>query len=833
MDRRVPYFCLASVYLTVSLQAINQLLVGLPVSLYDGFISGVTARIPFPNPLSSSVGFHVQSLNLTFQVTPEQSISPASPSFRGSSNLADSVVSVAETFMHDELTPREEATLRQTLRPSADSSPLVDESENLPGGFNPFVNNLNAEEAHKESHGDDDPAGVSVFATLIERLLAKFEFSAVDTKVTIVYPGRASFTLSVSEITYHTDSNPRSETNSGLQSASGGNERCGQIRTVSISGLRVTSRDLRVVDSSPTATSTLSPVSFTSSRKSSPQHCNPLVDQSSRNSSSSSLDEDAQFMMSQSIAMLPPYSPPLSSALDSMYQSAISTVHAQPAKVDISPTPLSVPQTTNNIGQARPHPQISVPCQDPVEDVLLSFGPQPIVFSLQTPSRRTQPSEQSPQAGSDHSTNAEDFVRDKPETLRLSVTVGTLACAFRSNHLRVLLDIVEACVPKASTPSPVSRKEASSELPRTALCLEANVVLRGIVMMALPEPATGEVFSLDAFYDRPLVPPRLPRTYLRLFLDSLSISFSTPPPDSPMPDEPRTSSSVSLDQSISAKVVISDISLFAFHAVSSVDDTQVAAPMLITDAYLPTSHVARHYRPSFASERPQDIKLPDFEVVDWTEAKFKRGSAKLSTWRSRNRALSGKADRLHTPSQRPSDLPGSPNPFIPSPLSETEDKLLMPPAIEVSGRLALHFPSKENPRTVDIKMTPLHLFFDLGMLFKDNLFMCFLEDIVSAAIFTPRKTTDVGFRQQSHEELSEDDLDGEKDMQFQPTSARARAREQERKRLEALVLEDLNLGMDYQRSGTAQPKPSRQQPTSLKRMVGALVHFLHSSLKTL
>jgi autophagy-related protein 2 len=839
MDRRVCYSYFAGVRLTASLKAINQLLVGLPVSLYDGFVSGVTARIPFPNPLSSSVGFHVQSLNLTFQITPEQSISPASPSFRSSSNLADSVVSVAETFIHDELTPREGATLRQTLRPSSGSLPLADESENLPGGFNPFGYNLNAEEARKEPHGDDDPAGVSVFATLIERLLAKFEFSAVDTRVTIIYPGRASFTLSVSELTYHTDQSPRSETNSGLQSASGGSNRCGQIRTVSISGLKVTSRDLCVVASSPTVTSTLSPVSFTSSRTSSPLHFNQSVDQISRNSSSSSLDEDAQFMMSQSIAMLPPSSLHLSSASSSMYQSAISTAHAQPVKVDNTTTPLSALQINdniNNIGRARP-PPISVSCQDPVEDVLLSFGSQPIVFSLQTPPRRTQPSGQIPQAGGDHPANPEDFDKPEQETLKLSVMVGTLACAFRSGHLRVLLDIVDACVPKLPTPSPVSRKEASSsELPRAALRLDANVIIRGIVIIALPEPATREVFSLDTFYERPLVPPRQPCTYLRLFLDALSITFrlstSSESPDLSVSGVPRTSS-VPVNQSISAKMVVSDLSLFAFHAVSSVDDSQVAAPILIIDPYLPTSHVARHYRPSLASERPKDIKLPEFEIVDWTQAKLKSGSAKLSTWRLRNRVVSGKADKPHAPFRRHCDLPDSPNPFI---LSEMEDKLPPPAAVEVSSQLTLPFPSKEHSWTVDVKMAPLHLFFDLGMAFKDDLLMHFVDDIASAAIFTPRKTTDMlgsqNFRQQSLGELSED-VDVERDIHIRQTSPHAREREEERKRLEALVLEDLNLAMKYQRTGTSKLKSSRHQSASLKRKVGALVHLLRSLLKTL
>ena len=164
--------------------------------------------------------------------------------------------------------------------------------------------------------------------------------------------------------------------------------------------------------------------------------------------------------------------------------------------------------------------------------------------------------------------------------------------------------------------------------------------------------------------------------------------------------------------------------------------------------------------------------------------------------------------------------------------------MLVPPAIEVSGRLTLPLPSKENPFTVDVKIAPLHLFFDLGMIFKDDIFMHFVEDMASAAIFTSTKPTDVGgyqtFRRQSLGELSEDDVDVERDVEIQHTSPRTREREEEeeRERLEALVLEDLNLGMNYQLTGASKPKSSQQQPALLKRKVGTFVYLLLSSLRT-
>ena len=140
----------------------------------------MTARIPWPNPLTSTLGFSVQSLNLTFHLIP---VISESIGF-SATNLADSVASAAESFIHDELTPREEATLRESFHPDLASS-FYDHAQNVPGSIDPFLRGAEDE----EFHSDADPAGVSMFATLIERLLARFEFDAVDTKITLIQPG--------------------------------------------------------------------------------------------------------------------------------------------------------------------------------------------------------------------------------------------------------------------------------------------------------------------------------------------------------------------------------------------------------------------------------------------------------------------------------------------------------------------------------------------------------------------------------------------------------------------------------------------------------------------
>ena len=52
-------------------------------------------------------------------------------------NLAESVTSVAETFIHDELDADEEATLRDSFHPDMTASHLS--LDHVPGGLDPFI----------------------------------------------------------------------------------------------------------------------------------------------------------------------------------------------------------------------------------------------------------------------------------------------------------------------------------------------------------------------------------------------------------------------------------------------------------------------------------------------------------------------------------------------------------------------------------------------------------------------------------------------------------------------------------------------------------------------
>ncbi|KAH7889362.1 hypothetical protein F5I97DRAFT_1940745 [Phlebopus sp. FC_14] len=806
-------------------RAINELLVGLPVRLHDGFISGVTARIPLPNPLTASVGLHVQSLNLTLHVTDErQTTAPTSP-FHDTSHLADSVASVAQTFIHHELTPREEATLRGTLKPTT-VPPLHEQEHNLPGGFDPFVYDGGTQGGPQ---GEEDPAGVSVFATLIERLLARFEFTALDTKVTIVHPGRCSLIFTVSEVAYrteideserleiHVDGNPCSEEIEREKNEF-------HARTISIAGFSVFLRDLRSVICSPTTTTGIpSPVSGGSSQTRYDASAKPM----SRSSSSSSLDEDTQLLMSQSIAILPPRSPsPTNSVFSSIYHSAISTSQA-PSQAPSGllaqrrvPAPLQIFT-----------PRANASMEETNDDNILSFGSQPLSIRLRTPSR-SRTHGQDGQANEPSSEDADSASVAKPaekEVFQLSVTMGAIACALRARQIRMLLDLVDVCGSNFSTRPSVPHRGDSPSTSLVALGLQADVTVRALVLLVFMEPEKGESCSLNAYFEHPLIPPRLPYTYVRLILDSLAGSMKV---FGLSIASTHTSPFFQESPPASATVVLSDLSLFAFHAVSSVDDPHIAAPILITDHHLPTLYTAHPHRPSLTSERPADVRLPIFDVLDWTNVKYNGNSAKLSTWRSKYRASKG--DKGRSPAQLLHKLPSSsPNPFMASLLSDAEERPTLPPAIEVAGQVTKKSPSKAISRSLDVKIAPLHIFLDLGMILNSNVFASFIEEVMSARMFTSQGDTprfskaEESFESSDQDlaDLSEDDY-GSEDSRFRRVSQQAQARELERKRLERLVLEDLDLDLDYGTKGTTRSKVERRQPSRKKKTKGPKIPSL-------
>lgn len=786
-------------------QAINKLLEKSPFRLHDGSISCVTARIPFPNPLTSSVGLSVQSLHLTLHATP-----PSNFGSPNNVNLAQSVASVAETFIHGELTRREEATLRESLHLDPRLPHIDDEAHHLPGGLDSSTRSHPQEEIGVDS----DPSGVSLFATLFEHLLARFEFSAVDTKIVIVHPGQSSFTLSIPEIAYSTDPGvPKQQSTGDGPSSNIAPERglrSGHIRTVSISGVAITSRDIRATLQHTVASPrTMSPVSLSSSHATLHDHHHAHRPVSPA-SSSSSIDEDTQMMMSQSIVALPPRSQfrvsPSSSVLSSMYQSAVSTTSCTSSAIPIEPLgnldteDMARPRSRNyTAGNRVP---AHVPHWGAAEDLIFSVGADPIVVRLQTPPSYTKHDAAHASTPEIVLPPTENIKQD--ETLGLSISVGIMSCALRACHVRMLLEMLNYCGSKDAGTTP-KHFEATPSPPTLPCGLHASLNIRGIVTLLITEPLDHEFPSLEAFFQSPLVPPRLPSTYLRVMLENVTGSLDLSGTLGNQTDTTNISP-------ITSNIFLSNLSVFLYHSSRTADKdvAQVSLPLLITDHHLHNQYIVSPCRPFFSSTSSpaqplSEATLPTFEVVDWTAVKLAGGSSKLSNWRVKSSI--GKDPLVHSPPSKSSAFSTSPHPPTALLLKEEElEELSLVSAITFTARVTPAATRSGGSTDILVRIAPLHVFFDVDIMFEGGSMLKFLDEALALEGSPARDASDTSQGRSSLDDTEEEDSASDDELNTPFITPKQLERERERRRLEKLVLEDLDLDIDY-RTGA----PSRQR----------------------
>ncbi|KAI0636957.1 hypothetical protein C8Q77DRAFT_1095313 [Trametes polyzona] len=884
-------------------EAINALISGLPIRLRDGSVGKVTARIPWPNPLTSSVGLSLESLHLTFYLEPTPGTSTKRPF---TDNLAESVASVAESFIHEELSAREEAALRESFHPDLNRPEVSETEDNLPGGLDPFISE---DEVHQH---DADPPGVSIFAALIERLLARFQFDATDTRITIVNPQDASFTLIVPEIRYGTEPQDRpSPESDGSDSHSVGNT--GEIRKVTISGVTVTTRCLRPIapprrDDVRVASPLLSVTGTVPSPDASPTNAAvpilldtpllgeptleesqvygpmaapesgspPPAEPSSPYSDSSDMDEETQMFMSQSLAGLPPRPiSPASSVADSLYQSAISTAVSDrnlediPEEAPRSRSETPPPQVHSQVQERSPENSSTLPAQysaptvgssgvakSPVsfafqrrldvrtgeiaDETVMSLGTEPLEIRLITPPSRGSTSQATRPAASPDSQQAPGGARPsgaggstvRQDRVRVDVTMGTIACAFSARQLKSLIDIAEAWSshnPPPLHPQPTRPGESTgSSLPLDDI--EGALRIRGLVVLLVSSQRTSASNPDDAlteFFSRPLVPPRLPGGYIRIHVEGLSGSLSMRPGGSSSSSSSRSTRRE--PASLSASLTISEISAFAFHP-SSPDGTEMrATPILITDLHLPSQYPLPHVHPSLDTTSDPSPTLPVFDVVDWTDPSQQSASAKLSLWRtkpsptgrpqpSNARAEAKQAETSGSPPTTrpiPIVLPSSPGRLGLAGLSTSPVKgqpttsRPSPPALSVKFRSAS---SKTDSAGVQVTLAPLHIFVDAGAILGPaqdgkSEALRFLEELAGPGD-AKDPPGDCGLDGSDHDEDTEEE--GSRPATPRVSGLRAfheEDAERERRRLEQLVLDDLDLGYDYR-------KPMAQAPTT-------------------
>jgi autophagy-related protein 2 len=540
----------------------------------EGSIASVRAHIPWPNPLASTVGISLTAAHFIFEVS---SLKDGTP--RPNVDLAESVASVADSFIHQELSSKEEETLWQSVHLPHPSFSSDQEPSPIPGTLSVSIDSEGSEDASAKV--DYDPAGVSVFASLIENLLARFEFDARDIKISLVHADNICVTLSLQEAMYQTDAKSNAPTEV-VQ---------GEHRTLSFSGLSLSVIQL---DVGPRSLSPLTIHSLDETRRHETGSSRPV----SRASSRSSLDEETHLAMSQSLAALPSESP-TNSVVSSMYQSALSI--APPILEDTiqeaAPEPLSLPTP------------ISLKAATPSEEqTILSLGSRPVTIVLTTPSPTS----------TGHAEDSEPRQEPPLEALHATITMNVIACTIKPCHLNGLLRLSRAFSSSSQNPTPRQPSVNKLKLPP----LKVTLTTRGFVLLLDPTGPHGTSTSTTDFFEKPLVPPPWDHGYTRVHLETLQISAET--------------STISQGETVTSKSIldltVADISIFSFTPTNEESLELKAFPLLITDRYLTSQYSSQHEQPDNEMSRPS---LPTFEIPDWTRERFLNGGSKLSLWRTR------------------------------------------------------------------------------------------------------------------------------------------------------------------------------------------------------
>ena len=407
--------------------------------------------------MASTLGFSVKALHLTFNVQrlPDLGHFPEV-------DLSQSVALAAEDFFQTELTRHEEEDLLQSFHEEA-----LQESENtsdqaVPGGLSSSVT----------AGLEGDPAGISIFASLIENLLARFEFDAEDVTITLLHEHNINLTVSLRSIQYQTDRTDTSD-----------EPRNNVSRSLTLHGFEVRAINLSL------------PTKFHPYESESPT------------SSSSELDEAAHFSLSQSVAFFPPRSPsPSNSMSSSMYHSAISLQ----ASTRQDPISSSTPPPTES--------EASIPSPTP-PDVLLWFGSQPLVIKMETAIPTT--------ANPDDPFITSEEPQAPPDAVNVSVSLHTIASCVQPWHIHGLLEFASIFTDPIPQ-SPGSQKPVAPSSPSPLPSISFTLTLRHVILLVVPSGLPDDYSRIRDFFDNPLLPPPLSSEYARLHIDSISVSVLLP-----------------------------------------------------------------------------------------------------------------------------------------------------------------------------------------------------------------------------------------------------------------------------------------------------------------
>ncbi|WRT66888.1 uncharacterized protein IL334_003851 [Kwoniella shivajii] len=668
--------------LEVDTNEINSLMPSsVPLRLDSGTLSKVTARVPLSNLWSDPLCLTLDTLNLSFVLSRPSFYTKGKNVARPTGfqperhrDLAESVTSAADDFLHEELDAFEEAELGRSIRQSLvlNSTDPFNNDEEVPGSF-PFGN--------PESIGTDGqplPANVestTVLAGLVGRILSRLEFRIKNIKIQIRFDDAdhgGLFECRIGEIKYIDES--QSQFNSNTD----------QPRTT-IRSIRVSNAALYMLPKSSI------PVSQPSS-SARPSFASPSSRSSSISSaSSSSTTGDYQdMMMSQAVADL------RDSTTMSDLTSEASIYHSAINEDPAPRIPVIVEGRSSEASPSRSAtPRPDTPATSKDETLLLTFGSEDIVLRMKTtrslPNANleavTSPGLSSP-SRSIHVTST--TATSPLPSVNIEVSVGTIAAVILPEQASIILAALQCASQhsqvKSHSPSPTSHVAASvTNQPQ----LTAHVTLKGLYasliydMTASSNPLITDI--LTTYWAKPSS-TFIPTGHLRLRLETFEghyaskgfiarlsdIRKSTTIPSSAI-RLPRRSSTISRagPSPPTLTITLQDASVFEYLASEQSDNDLLdvppggAFPVLLFDTNLPRQYdvapgVTSGLFQSIPSKPTSSIQaqvFPEFDSVDWRNSGLQRKSGgSEKQWKVKQKGK-GILKGAHGSVSEPNDVP--------------------------------------------------------------------------------------------------------------------------------------------------------------------------------
>jgi autophagy-related protein 2 len=743
------------------------MLVGLPVRLQRGSIGSITARIPWPNPLTSRLGFSATSIHLVLEVNELGDHVPTT-------DLSESLASLSESFVHEELDREEEEDLLRSIHAEA-----VPGSERyIPGGFDSAPR-----PGSPERNAQVDEA--SMFSALIERLVSRFSFDVNDIEIVLVKPRVARFTLQIAVIQCGGE-NQKTEMGDTLDPPFVDDPQSGYAlftQSLCISSIRVTTASL--LPTSPLTTVTSFPI-HTSPEVSGMLNSGPVTATQSSSlpppipasPSGSEIDDEATMRMAQS-QFLHRGGLSLTESLDkSMYASAISE-HIGLGMSSPPEDPIRRDESASS----------SAPSSDttplPPDDLILSLV-EPIEITISMQHRAEQ------HLGPDQ-TRTNSLPVPEPRSGRLmsaKVSVGMIPLALKAQHIRDLLALGSSLSPR-SAPGSTDKEDLRYPTVTPRPDVQVDIQIRGVAVLLLAQDVVEDAESshpLSDFFARPQHVPAILPAFTRLLVDGIDISFSQRS-QSASTKSPNRATHRHIITTLSAEVA--DVSLLCFYDTSL--PSAYVQPILITDLNLPQQYSSFHHHPA-VPERAGAVgsrKLPTFEVQDWTDPSRRVGSARLSSWRVRPPAPHHQRSGFGLSNVGLSTSPPASVDIDANMLYRLQEGLSNPRKAfkaTVHSTVSLTRMASSEPDNTNIDIAPLHLFIDLSLMeasgtpSKDSRLLAFLDaclEAVAASTELDERVPDPLARSSAHAAV--------------PASKLARQQ----------VINDLNLGYDYDPESTS------------------------------